>query len=69
VVEPIDEAQRITTQRSRVVVELWHETPNLIRGTISHSSGAVAHFQGGKQLADFARMLRLRIERDEELLP
>ncbi len=69
VVEPIDAADRITAQRSRLVVELWHETPNLIRGTISHASGAIAHFQGGKPLADFARTLQLRIERDEEELP
>lgn len=69
VVESIDEADRITAQRGHVVVELWHETPNLVRGKITHASGAVAHFQGGRPLVDFARMLQLRIEHDEDLAP
>ncbi len=67
-VVPIAGDERLRAERCSIVVRLWSEGPGVIRGTISHGSGAIAHFQGGKPLRDFARALHLRIEHfdDEE---
>jgi hypothetical protein len=65
VATPINETEKLVVQRSTVVVTLWHEGPAVIRGTITHSSGVVAYFQGGEPLAEIARILQLSLERSD----
>jgi Rieske Fe-S protein len=63
VATPIDDSEMLVIERSTVFVSLWREGPSVIRGTIKHASGAVAHFQGAKPLAEMARLLHLDLQR------
>lgn len=65
VATPIDDSQKLVAQHSTVIVSLWREGPSVIRGTIKHTSGAVAHFQGAEPLAEIARILQLDLQRGD----
>jgi hypothetical protein len=58
---PAEESVRLAIHRSRVVVSVWREGSNVVRGTITHASGAVAHFQGGESLLQMAQLLGFRV--------
>jgi hypothetical protein len=62
VMTPLDENERLAGERSSVVLSLWREGPTVVRGTITHASGSVAHFQGTESLIQMAQMLGLRLE-------
>jgi hypothetical protein len=62
-VAPVEEHETLTTERSSVVVSLWQESAQVVRGAISHaSSGTVAYFQGTEMLLRLAEVLNVRIE-------
>jgi hypothetical protein len=61
-IAPADEEEKLVAERSSVVLSLWRETGTVVRGTITHGSGTVAHFQGGETLIQMAQALRLRLE-------
>ncbi|HEY2475791.1 MAG TPA: hypothetical protein VGI19_13460 [Candidatus Cybelea sp.] len=63
---PADDAETIVAERFRVAITLWRENPTILRGTIAHPSGAVAHFQGGEALITMAEALGLRVVRRPE---
>jgi hypothetical protein len=62
---PVDEAERLVSDGGSVVFSFWREGPGVIRGSITHASGAVAYFQGGESLDQIATMLRLHVEKVE----
>jgi hypothetical protein len=62
VITPLDEAEKLAGERSSVVLSLWREGPMVVRGTIRHASGSVAHFQGTETLIQIAQILGLRLE-------
>ncbi|MGP8102140.1 MAG: hypothetical protein ACLQHL_15505 [Candidatus Cybelea sp.] len=59
---PLDETEKLAGERSSVVLSVWREGPTVVRGTITHASGSVAHFQGTEALIQMAKMLGLRLE-------
>ena len=63
VISPAEESVKLSIQRSRVVVSVSREASNVVRGTITHGSGAVAHFQGGESLLQMAQLLGFSVER------
>ncbi len=66
VVTPVDDAESFVADGSAsFVIRCWREGAAIIRGKISHASGAEAYFQGGEALAQMVGTLRLHIERTE----
>lgn len=61
-VRPAEESAKLEVQRSRLVVSVWREGHSVLRGTITHGSGAVAHFQGGESLLQLAQLLGFTVE-------
>ncbi len=59
VAEPLDDDAELTSGRSAVVVRFWRETSSVIRGSLTHGSGAIALFQGGNALLEIAQFLQL----------
>jgi hypothetical protein len=59
---PVDDAEKLVAERFRVVISLWRENSTVVRGTIAHPSGAVAHFQGGEALIAMSKTLGLSLE-------
>lgn len=66
VLTPVDDTERLVADRFRVAISLWRENQSVVRGTITHPSGAVAHFQGGEALIAMAQALGLRLVRQPE---
>jgi hypothetical protein len=62
VMTPLDETEKLAVERSSVVLSLWREGPTVVRGTITHASGSVAHFQGTESLIEMAHTIGLRLE-------
>ncbi|HLY02198.1 MAG TPA: hypothetical protein VKR56_06830 [Candidatus Cybelea sp.] len=65
VMTPLDETEKLAGERSSVVLSVWREGPMVVRGTITHASGSVAHFQGTDTLIHMAQMLGLRLEESD----
>ena len=61
-VKPADDAETLSAARSRVVLDLWNEGSKIVRGTITHASGAIAHFQGSEALIQMAQILGVHLE-------
>jgi hypothetical protein len=59
---PVDDDEKLVADRFSVVITLWRESSTVVRGTITHGSGGVAHFQGGEALIAMSRALGLRLE-------
>ena len=61
-VKPADDAEALSAARSKVVLDLWNEGSKIVRGTITHASGAIAHFQGGEALIQMAQILGVHLK-------
>jgi hypothetical protein len=54
----------LTVDQTTLVVTLWHESSDVVRGRFDHpSSGSVAYFQTSAVLFALADALRLRVVR------
>ncbi len=62
VITPVDDAEKLVSVRFSLVVNVWREGPAVVRGSITHSSGAVAYFQGSETLVRMAQTLGIGLE-------
>ncbi len=60
---PADPSQTLRANHATVVLTVWREGPDAVRGTLSHwPSGTVAYFQATDGLLRIAEALELEIE-------
>lgn len=61
---PASENDRFHMKRSVLIVRFWHESGNVIRGSLHHpASGATAYIQSSDELAGISRALDLGFTR------
>jgi hypothetical protein len=61
-VTPAEETKKVVALRSTVVLSVWREGPQVVRGAIAYGPNAVAYFQGSETLLDLAQALGLAVE-------
>jgi hypothetical protein len=63
---PATEGQCFRVKPSILIVRLWHESINVVRGSLHHpASGATAYIQGTDELAGISRALDLEVTRPD----
>jgi hypothetical protein len=61
-IERSADGRHVTVDDTTLVLTLWHEGADVVRGRFDHpSSGAVAYFQSNDTLLAMANVLRVRL--------
>ena len=64
VVEPVEEGCALTAADVLVLLKIWREADDVVRGVVSHpDSSRIAYFQGNHTLVELAQAIGLQLTR------
>lgn len=61
-IRPLEDDNRLSIAPSSLILSLWQESADIIRGSLRHpATGITAHFQGSSTLVDLSAALDLML--------